>query len=70
MHSNYEENYNVFLEKPDIRRAFNNKFICGGYYNKVFEIFRKNYDSGHRFEIYDDDYIKKLAELEWYVDYP
>jgi hypothetical protein len=51
------------LEEPKILNVNNEKYICGGYYNKIYQIFRKNYDSGYKFEFYDNTYIDKMLRL-------
>lgn len=64
------ENYDfdiIFVE-PKIIKFKKNFYSIGGYYNKIYEIFKKNPNSGYGFELRDKQYLLKLVKLKWFVD--
>lgn len=62
------DTFNIFISKPDIKIFNTRYFLIGGYYNKVFEIFKKNINSGLSFSLNDDWLLNKINSTEWHLD--
>jgi hypothetical protein len=52
--------HDFFIDEPRLHKFMNNYYLVGGYYNKVYEIFKKNFNSGNIFELNDLSYLISL----------
>lgn len=63
-----ENDFNIILFEPSIKKYNNRYFITGGYYSNMYEIFRKNPNSDFNFNLKNYEYLDKIVKKQWFID--